>query len=78
MRDVASEAVNMTRTRHDFEHVAIIICPMNPERFDSAREEWVHFDSVEDVKRPVPVVRVLAKVKVNSAEDATEGNVAME
>jgi hypothetical protein len=50
---------------------------MNPEGLDSAREEWVHFDSVEDVERPVPTVRVLPEVKVDSAEDATEGNVAM-
>ena len=75
---MVSEAVNMTLTRHNFEHVTIIICPMNPQRLDSAREEWVHFDSVEDVERPVPVVRVLAEVKVDSAEDTTEGDVAME
>jgi hypothetical protein len=62
MRNMVSEAVNMTQTRHDFEHVTIIICPMNPERLDPAREEWVHFHSVEDVERPVPVVRVLAEV----------------
>jgi len=78
MRDMASEAVNMTPTRHNFEHVTIIICPMNPEHLDSAREEWVHFDSVEDVERPVPVVRVLAEVKVDGAEDTTKGDVAME
>lgn len=51
---------------------------MNPESFNPAREEWVGLDSVEDVECSVPIVRVLAEVKVNSAEDATQGNVAME
>jgi hypothetical protein len=51
---------------------------MNPESFDPAREEWVQLDSVEDVERSVPVVRVLAEIKVNRAEDATESDVAME
>ena len=68
----------MTPTRHNFEHITIVICPMNPESLDPAREEWVHLDSVEDVERPVPAFRVLAEVKVDSAEDATEGNVPME
>jgi hypothetical protein len=51
---------------------------MNSKSFDPAREEWVHLDSVEYVERSVPVVRVLAEIKVYRAEDATEGNVAVE
>jgi hypothetical protein len=68
----------MIPTRHNIEHVAIVIRPMNSESFDPARENWVRLDSVEDVECSVPVVRVLAKIKVNRAEDATQGNVAME
>jgi hypothetical protein len=73
-----SKAVNMTRTRHDFEHVAIVIRPMNAESLDSSREERVHLDPIEEVERPIPTVRVLAEVKVDSAKYATEGDVAME
>jgi hypothetical protein len=51
---------------------------MNAEGLNPARENWVHLDSVEYVERSVPVVRVLAKIEVNRAEDATESNVAME
>jgi hypothetical protein len=51
---------------------------MNAESFNPAREEWVHLDSVKNVERSVPVVRVLAEIKVNRAEDATESNIAME
>jgi hypothetical protein len=68
----------MTPTRHNIEHVTIVIRPMNAESFDPAREEWVHLDSVKNVERSVPVVRVLAEIKINRAEDATESNIAME
>jgi hypothetical protein len=68
----------MIPTRHNIEHVTIIISPMNSESFDPAREEWVHLDSVEDVECSVPVVRVLAEIKINRTENATEGNVSME
>jgi hypothetical protein len=51
---------------------------MNTESFNPAREEWVHLDSVKNVERSVPVVRVLTEIKVNRAEDATESNIAME
>ena len=51
---------------------------MNAESFYPAREEWVHLDSVKNVERSVPVVRILAEIKVNRAEDATESNIAME
>ena len=68
----------MTPTRHNIEHFTIVIRPMNSESFDPARKKWVHLDSVEDVECSVPVVRFLAEIKVNRAEDATEGNVAME
>jgi len=51
---------------------------MNAESFNSAREKWVHLDSVKNIERSVPVVRVLAEIKVNRAEDATESNIAME
>jgi hypothetical protein len=53
---------NKTPTRHDLEHVTIVICPMNPESLDSTREKRVHLDSVEDVERPIPAVRVFAEV----------------
>ena len=62
--------------RHHHVYVAIVIRPMNSEGLDPAREKWVHLDSVEDVERSVPVVQVLAEMKVNGAEDATQGNVA--
>jgi hypothetical protein len=51
---------------------------MNAECSNPAREEWVHLDSVKNVERSVPVVRVLAEIKVNRTEDATESNIAME
>ena len=51
---------------------------MNAESFNSAREDRVHLDSVENVERSVPVIRVLTEIKVNRAEDATESNIAME
>jgi len=51
---------------------------MNAESFNPAREDWVRFDSVENVECSVPVVRVLAEIKVNRAEDATESNITME
>ena len=51
---------------------------MNAESFNPAREERVHLDSVKKVERSVPVVRVLAEIKVNRAENATESNIAME
>jgi hypothetical protein len=68
----------MIPTSHDIEHITIVIRPVYPEDFDPAREEWVDLDSVEDVEGPIPVVRVLAKVEINRAEYASEGNVAME
>ena len=43
-----------------------------PGREDS--EEWVRLDSVENVGCSVPAVRVLADIKVDGAEDSTEGN----
>ena len=43
-----------------------------PGREDS--EEWVRLDSVENVGCSVPAVRVLADLKVDGAEDSTEGN----
>jgi hypothetical protein len=43
-----------------------------PGREDS--EEWVRLDSVENVECSVPAVRVLADIKVDGAEDSTEGN----
>ena len=67
-----------TPTRHNIKHVTIVIRPMNAESFNPVREDRVHLDSVEDVEHSVPVVRVLAKIKVNRTEDATEGNVMME
>jgi hypothetical protein len=51
---------------------------MNTERSNPARKERVHLDSVKNVERSVPVVRVLAEIEVNRAEDATESNIAME
>ena len=51
---------------------------MNAESFNPAREEWVHPDSVKNVERSVPVVRILAEIKVNRAENATESDIAME
>ena len=51
---------------------------MNAESFNPAREYWVNLDSVENVEGSVPVVRVLAEIKVNCAEDATESDIAME
>ena len=51
---------------------------MNAESFNPVREEWVHLDSVKNVERSVPLVKVLAEIKVNRAEDATESNIAME
>lgn len=51
---------------------------MNAESFNPTREEWVHLDSVKNVERSVPVVRVFAEIKVNRAEDATETDIAME
>ena len=41
---------SMTLTRHNIEHITVVIRPVNPESFDSTREEWVHLDSVEDVE----------------------------
>jgi hypothetical protein len=51
---------------------------MNAESSNPAREEWVHLDSVKNVERSVPVVRVLAEIKVNRAEDTTESHITME
>ena len=67
----------MTRTGHNIEHVTIVIRPMDSENFNPAREDWVYLDSVEDVESSVPVVRVLAEIKVHRAEDASEGDVAV-
>jgi len=53
---------NTIPTRHDFKHVTIIICPMNPESPDPTREERVQLDPVEDVKDPIPAVRVFTEV----------------
>ena len=64
--------------RHNIEHVTIVIRPMNAERFNPAREDRVHLDSVKNVERSVPVVRVFAEIKVNRVEDATESNISME
>ena len=50
---------------------------MNAESSNPAREERVYLDSVKNVECSVPVVRVLAEIKVNRAEDATESNIAM-
>jgi hypothetical protein len=52
----------------------VYVASMNSEGFDPAREERVYLYSVEDVERSVPV---LVEIKINSAEDATQGNVAM-
>ena len=41
---------SMTLTRHNIEHITVVIRPVNPESFDSARKEWVYLDSVEDVE----------------------------
>ena len=49
---------------------------MNAESFNPAREYWVNLDSVENVEGSVPVVRVLAEIKVNCAEDVTESDIA--
>jgi hypothetical protein len=68
----------MTPTGHDFEHVTIVVRPVDAESFYSAREKWVCLDLIKDVEGPVPVVRVLAEVKVNCAKDATESDIAME
>ena len=51
---------------------------MNSKSSDSAREERIYLDPVKDVECPVVVVRVLAEVKVDGMEDATEGDIAME
>ena len=56
MRNITTMVINTTPTRHNFEHVTIVICPMNPESLDSTREDRVHLDPVEDVKRPIPAV----------------------
>jgi len=78
MRYVALKGPAMIPTRHEIKHITIVIRPVHPEDFDPSREEWVALDSVEDVERSIPVVRVLAKVEVNRVEYAAEGNVAME
>jgi len=57
-----NDGSNTTPTRHDFKHITIVICPMNPESLDSTREERVHLDPVEDVERPIPAVRVFTEV----------------
>jgi len=67
----------VARTRHNIEHVTIVIRPMNTESFNPAREEWIHLNSVKYVECPIPVVRVLAEIKVDRTENTTEGNVAM-
>ncbi len=69
---------NMILTRHNIEHVTIVIRPMNPECFDPARKERIRLHSVENVECSVPVVGVLAEIKVNRAENTTKSDVAME
>jgi hypothetical protein len=62
MGNLITMVVNMKPTSHDFEHVTIVICPMNSENLDSTREERVHLDPVEDVERPLPAVRIFTEV----------------
>ena len=50
---------------------------MNSENFNPAQEEWVRLDFVEDVEHSVPVVQVLVEIKVDNAENATQGNAMM-
>ena len=50
---------------HWHHQVYVVIRPMNSEGFDVAREEWVYLDSVEDAEHLVPVVQVLAEMKIN-------------
>jgi hypothetical protein len=78
VRNMVAKAIKMILTRHNLEHVTIVVCPMNAESLYSAREEWVYLDSVKDIECPVPAVWFFAEVKIDSAENTTEGNVTME
>jgi hypothetical protein len=67
---------------HNVEHVALLICPVQPQNLDVAGKDWVCLDPVKNVQAAVEVLLyvllVFSKMQVQCVENDAHCNIPVE